>query len=319
MVSEPGQRLLGLMPSSTRVAALRAMALDPLLPLRPGDAVLAVDGRPVVSRDDLLERVETAAPGDLALTVRRDDDPLQVTLSTAHRAALISGDVAFDFDMRSASVRIQPGSALDAAGLVDGDTIVRINGIRVADYTSLQDQVREDQRSYRIEYVPQGGGETVEATVRTEDMVLFDYGLIVRPLEIFHDPGLIGSLRAGFDTSLNFLRTTWLTLTKLVTGEVATKNLGGIVSISVITYHFAESSLAQLLFFLGLLSINLGFLNILPVPVLDGGQIVFLIFEKIKGSRLSERFMNSMQIAGLVAILALVVYITYQDILRLVG
>ena len=68
-----------------------------------------------------------------------------------------------------------------------------------------------------------------------------------------------------------------------------------------------------------MLSINLGFINVLPIPVLDGGQVMFLLFEKIKGSRLSDRFMNSMQLAGLVAILALVVYVTYNDIVRLVG
>jgi regulator of sigma E protease len=141
----------------------------------------------------------------------------------------------------------------------------------------------------------------------------------VKPIEALRAEGLAGSVRAGFDTSLNIIRTTWLTLLKLFTGDVATSNLGGIVSISVITYQFAELGFPKLLFFLGLLSINLGFINVLPIPVLDGGQVLFLILEKIKGRRLSERFMNGMQMAGLAAIVLLVLYVTYNDISRLVG
>ena len=91
------------------------------------------------------------------------------------------------------------------------------------------------------------------------------------------------------------------------------------MSISVLTYQFADTGLTKLLYFLGLLSINLAFINVLPIPVLDGGQMLFLLLEKLKGGRLSERFMNAAQLAGLLAIVALVLYVTYNDITRLVG
>ena len=102
-------------------------------------------------------------------------------------------------------------------------------------------------------------------------------------------------------------------------GDVGAENLGGPVQISVITYEAAKWDIAKLLFFLALLSVNLGFINILPIPVLDGGQILFLLCEKIKGSRLSLRFMQNVQLAGFVAILALLAYVTYNDIRRVVG
>jgi hypothetical protein len=110
-------------------------------------------------------------------------------------------------------------------------------------------------------------------------------------------------------------------------GEVLQKNgqtspralVVHIVSISVLTYQFADTGLTKLLYFLGLLSINLAFINVLPIPVLDGGQMLFLLLEKLKGGRLSERFMNAAQLAGLLAIVALVLYVTYNDITRLVG
>ena len=135
--------------------------------------------------------------------------------------------------------------------------------------------------------------------------------------QVRHELDLAGALTAGWDASINALRTTGLTLTKLFTGEVSTKNLGGPLSISYITYKQAEWDVAKLIFFLALLSVNLGFINILPVPVLDGGQMLFLLCEKVKGSRLSESFLQNAQMAEVVAILALMAYVTYNDIVRL--
>jgi regulator of sigma E protease len=242
-----------------------------------------------------------------------------VTLPASLREPVVQGDVGLELDWHGATVRISPDGALAEAGLEDGDTILALNGVAVSRYADLQDRVRDGGGRYRLVYLPAAGGEPVTIDAESRPIGVWDYGLAVAHLQVFHKESIAGAIGAGIHTSMNFLRTTWLTLTKLVTGDVAAKNLGGIVSISVISYHFAESGLTQLLFFLGLLSINLGFINILPIPVLDGGQVMFLVFEKIKGSRLSERFMNSMQIAGLVAIVLLVVYVTYQDIKRLVG
>ena len=146
--------------------------------------------------------------------------------------------------------------------------------------------------------------------------------LRIRPLaerkNLVRKEDFAGALRAGTDGAINMLRTTWLTLARLFTGQVSTSHLGGIVSISVLTYQFAEWGLPKLLTFLALLSINLAIINILPIPVLDGGQILFLLLEAVRGKRLSERFLNGMQLAGLAFILALVLYVTYNDIMRLV-
>jgi regulator of sigma E protease len=114
------------------------------------------------------------------------------------------------------------------------------------------------------------------------------------------------------------IKTCYLTLSRILTGDVAGKNLGGIITIGRATYNFAELGLAKLFFFLAILSINLGFLNILPIPILDGGHLLFLLIEKIKGSPVNEKVMGYSQIVGLAFILALLIYVTYNDILRLI-
>jgi regulator of sigma E protease len=317
--AEPPPAKLGVQPRGTRVAGLRGIADEQPFAWRMDDVVLSVAGTPVHDREELLAVLSAAAPGDLASVVRRDRGSIEVMLPAAQRAAAVAGDVAFDSDMEGTSVRVLPDGALAAAGMRDGDQILTLDGQTVESYADLPRAVRADPRTYRLQYrrVADNSVQTIE--VLTQRMVVPDYGFSPKPVETLHAEGFGGAVRAGIDTSLNIIRTTWLTLTKLFTGDVGASNLGGIVSISVITYQFAEFGFPKLLFFLGLLSINLGFINVLPIPVLDGGQMLFLLLEKIKGRRLSERFMNGMQMAGLIAIVALVLYVTYNDIAKLVG
>lgn len=316
---QAGAVRIGVMPVSTAVTGLRGGATDEAFPLRIGDVVQTVAGQTVLTSTDAMMAVRNAPAGDLPLTVQRGEESLSLVVTREQRPVLTEGDVALDNNMDSTRILVLPGDVLPEAGAVDGDWLLAIDDKPLDSYGDLQERVADITTPVAIRYRRSSDGTTHRVVVQPKPAVLWDYGFSWRILEVHHKEGLAGAVRAGFDTSINILRTTWVTITKLFTGEVATKNLGGIVSISVLSYHFAGWGFAKLLFFLGMLSINLGFINVLPIPVLDGGQVMFLLFEKIKGSRLSDRFMNSMQLAGLVAILALVVYVTYNDIMRFVG
>jgi regulator of sigma E protease len=313
------QLLLGFLPADTAVVALRGPALAPSGLLQPGDVVREVAGVPVASAQALRDAAEAAPAGALPLVVLRGSERLELQLPPAQRAWL-ARDVAFDFDHARTLVRVLPDGAVAAAGLRDGDEILALDGEPVRDYPDLQERARTAHGTgrHRITFRSPGAeARTLEVDPRPP--VRWDYGCFVTLAEVHHKEDLPGALAAGWQTSLNMLRTTGMTLSRLVTGDVGAQNLGGIVSISVMTYHFADTGLTRLLFFLGLLSINLAILNILPIPVLDGGQMVFLLLEKLKGGRLSERFLNGAQLAGLVVIVALVLFVTYQDIARLVS
>ena len=92
---------------------------------------------------------------------------------------------------------------------------------------------------------------------------------------------------------------------------------GGPITIFRVASASAQKSLMELILFLGLLSVNLAIINLLPIPILDGGHLFFLLIERVKGSPVSERTFGLAQWAGLVLILALLVYVTFNDILRL--
>jgi regulator of sigma E protease len=92
--------------------------------------------------------------------------------------------------------------------------------------------------------------------------------------------------------------------------------VGGIITISAVSYSLTESGWSKFFFFLCLVSINLAFLNVLPIPVLDGGHLFFLIVEKLKGSPVSNRVLGTSQAVGVVLLISLMVYVTYNDLVR---
>jgi len=115
-----------------------------------------------------------------------------------------------------------------------------------------------------------------------------------------------------------FVATTYLTLKGLFTGDVGTSALTGPVGIVSISYQVAKQSFVDFLYFMGLISACIAVMNLLPIPVVDGGVIVFLLIEKIKGGPIPEKVQAAVTYAGLALLLAVFLWITYNDIHRLI-
>ena len=307
---------LGALARATLVEGFRGAAARPDFPLKVDDVVLSVEGEPVFDGRQIRAALE-GRTGPATLQVRRGDGEREVVLDASHLAALRARDVAFNADFQGPPViRVHEDGALKADGVPDGALLLQLNETRIDDFAALQTLVREqpEQLDYLVRYSVDGVEQTVSLRARAPKSA--DTGFWLPTRQVVYDFDLGGAMAAGLDASVNALRNTWLTLAKLFTGEVGTDNLGGPLAISKITYDSAQWSFAKLLLFLALLSVNLGVINLLPIPVLDGGQMVLLLCEKVKGSRLSERFLQNAQLAGFVAILALMAYVTFNDILR---
>jgi regulator of sigma E protease len=157
---------------------------------------------------------------------------------------------------------------------------------------------------------------TITPQVRGDPSYGFDH-LLLEKRALVRADGFVDAVRRGCICSIDLLKQVYVTFKRLLSGEVAAKNIGGIISMSRQTYRQAQVGWTRFLYFLALLSINLAFINVLPIPVLDGGHLLFLGIERIKGSPVSTRVLTYSQVVGLVLVLALVVFVTYNDILRL--
>ncbi|MCG8044565.1 MAG: sigma E protease regulator RseP [Candidatus Thiodiazotropha endolucinida] len=222
------------------------------------------------------------------------------------------------------------GEPAALAGLKSGDRIVTVDGVDVVDWSDWVNYVRKrpgqnldlevDRNGdyIALSVTPlmiEGDGESygrIGASVDVPDDLMDDYRAVVKygPIDAIGQ-----SLYKTWDLSLLMLRM----LGKMIIGEVSVKNLSGPISIADYAGKSASYGISYFLKFLAVVSVSLGVLNLLPIPVLDGGHLFFFLIEGIKGRPLSDQFMEQGQKIGLLILLAIMSLAFYVDINRFLG
>lgn len=324
-----GPRVLGVSPFFGRVEAVRGSGPAREL-FKVGDRLIEAQGVPQSRLRDLeralLDASAGADPVQVRVRVLRDGSEVELAssrpLSAAERCAMID-DVALAFDVEDTVISVSPDSAAERAGLKEGDRILSVGGAEVERWKEVQAEIKAHRSSagpLEIEVAragEQGGLEEVALSADLAPAEVTDYGLGVRPATyVYRAKDLPDAVQVGFQASWKFVVDAWLTLKRILFGQVSSENIGGIITIAAVSYSWAEEGLAKLFFILCMLSMNLAFINVLPIPVLDGGHLFFLLVEKIKGSPVSERVLSYSQVVGVVLILSLMIYVTYNDLMR---
>ena len=174
----------------------------------------------------------------------------------------------------------------------------------------------------RIRVKLKGNNKPVELAVQdtSESWYRPVRGMHLRPLTETYKAETVGmAVTKGFQHARDQVIEVYMMLRRLVFGLVSARALGGPITIFQTAQVFAEKGLADLILFLGILSISLAVLNFLPIPVLDGGHFVFLLWEGIRGKPASVRVIETATYVGLVMLLALMTWVMYLDIGRLIG
>lgn len=312
--------------------------------LRRDDLITSVQSHETGTREEVLLGVmDSITDGRITLTVRDhqgqgDTRTLTLELGEGRRDLtdpenMMTG-LGFEFWLPSPPAiigAITPGGAAEQAGLKSGDEVLSLDGQPVTDFASLVKLVtprmnrevpvvvqRGDQRLSLSMTIGAGeaNGKTVgrigvgpqitTVTLPDEMRALQQYA----PVAAF-----LKGVQQTWDTSTLSLKIIW----KMLVGEVSTKNLSG--AISMVEYSGAAASQGLLSFinWLALISISIGVFNLLPVPMLDGGQIVYQLVELAKGSPVSERVQQISQQIGIAVLLMLLSLTLYNDIARLLG
>ncbi len=223
---------------------------------------------------------------------------------------------------------VMEGMAAQQAGLRRGDTVVAIDGNPIATWDALSQAVRasggkslsmevrrEDGATETLTAVPE---ERPEKTVFGEETGKAYLIGIERFVEIA-PVSLVNAIGLGAYETYFWVKMTLLSVVKIFQGSVSARDLGGPILIVQAAGQQAERGLDYLIRFLGLISVNLGVLNLLPIPVLDGGHLLFFAFEAIRGRPLALRQREMAQQVGLFLLLALMVFVFYNDISRIVA
>ncbi len=317
-----GQEVLPPVIGDVRPASIAAAA-----DLRAGDRVLALEGRRIRSWSELEESLKISAGRDVHLRVLRDGMELERVLHVPRPdvdpllAEMAGGVLGMSPGAKVVIERVRPDSPAERAGLASGDVVLSVNGEPVSRLEAFVRAIKA-HAGKPIELSIERRGAILHLSVRPardEDGVpRIGVTLGVRseqPRERLR-MGLIEGAVWGVQRTWEMTAMTLAVVGKMVTAAIPADNLGGPIAIAQLAGRTAELGLVSFLSFLALISVNLGVLNLMPVPILDGGHLVYLAIEKLRGRPLSPRVMEWTQSIGLALIIALMVFAFYNDLSR---
>ena len=200
------------------------------------------------------------------------------------------------------------------AGLREGDLITKINGRNIRNWDQITLTLAMHQGEYAtFEIVNETGSHTINITpVKEDDRNVFG---IVATGETHH--GLIPAASFAVTKTISLFEIMIITLSGLFTGQLSLDNLAGPVGIYTIVGDQAQAGFFSLLYMVAFLSINIGFINLLPFPAFDGGRLLFLFIEKIKGTPVNPKLENTLHYIGFILLIMLLIYVTWNDIVRI--
>ena len=302
--------------------------------LKTGDRITAIDGRPVQYWEDVQRAAQNSQGGMLSLTVQQGaagERTVRVTPALTKTRDLF-GDERQTWDL-GARPYVPPsigdlvgGFPAQKVGLKRGDVIVALEGKPVLSWDELAEAIQQRPgQPTRLEV--KRGTETLAVTVvpnavkeRGPDGKEIEVGRIgISPAAGFSfvRSNPIQAVREGFDRTVEVTVLTAVGLYKIVVGQLDRKNIGGPIQIAVTAGEQARQGIASLAFFTAVISVNLFLLNLLPVPMLDGGHLLFFVFEAVLGRPLSLRKREVAQQVGFGLLMLLMVYAVYNDLDRI--
>jgi regulator of sigma E protease len=303
--------------------------------LRSGDAIVAVNGQAVSFWEDVDRAVAASDGKPLELTVKRGDATQTATVTpqrtTIQDPILREARTAWDIGAGPQSVpqisSVNPGSPAEIAGLQPGDVVLSVGGRRVFTADDLVQTIRSRPRqALPMEIEREGKRLTLTVTPNAEE----EKTPAGETIQVGRIQAGIGSKAVTF-VAYDPLRALWHGITwtkdmtvvtvkgfwKLVVGTIDRSNIGGPIQIASMAGQQAREGLAPLAMFTAIISVNLAVLNLLPVPMLDGGHLFFFVVEAVLGRPLSLRKREAAQQLGFVLLMLLMVYALYNDIVRL--
>jgi regulator of sigma E protease len=286
--------------------------------LRTGDRVLTVNGRAVPTWMALNMEVAPKAGQELTLLIDRQGQHVSATLTADAVSRYDIGDVGIRPLDRPQIIQVNPGSPAERAGLQAGDVVLAIGGERQPTEERVRQRIR-DNGAAPLAIVVERAGVPVDVSVVPEgaggSAII---GVLLRPYETRRvEPSIVEAFGMSAEQNWESTKLIGRTLRGLFTTETPVRQLMGPVAIAEMSGTAAEVGWVALFNLMAMLSLNLGLLNLMPVPVLDGGHIAILAVEGIARRDLSLRVKERILTAGAIAIVLLMVTVIFNDVSRL--
>ncbi len=309
--------------------------------LQAGDVVVAINGSTVASWSDINRLIADGQGSEVRITARRDGTPFEVAVTPQTKVAKdLLGDDAPYYDIGFSGLAplkavvgdVADGYPAKKAGMQPGDLIVAIDDHPVDSWNTMKSIISQSKgEPLAVRFVRGEETLTVDITpvLYSEENVIgekvdsYRIGIstpginIPEADRIIIKRGPIQAIVESVDQTYQISRLTLLSIGKLIKGTVSTKTLGGPIMIAEMAGQQAKAGFTNLIFFIAVLSINLAVLNFLPIPVLDGGHLMFFLIEAAIRRPINIRMREIAQQAGIFLLILLMIFVFYNDIMRI--
>ncbi|MCF7890852.1 RIP metalloprotease RseP [Candidatus Bipolaricaulota bacterium] len=285
--------------------------------LERGDQVLSIDGERITSTNQLNTLIQQGDGSSLTVTVYRDGEERVLSLNPGYYEEYEKYmlGVKLGTAMTTEVTRVDKESPLGKAGLTKGDRITNINGVSVNNGASVVNVLEDAKKGEPITFTVARDGETIDLTLEPANPEEIFTGF---SLNTIRDPvGPITAIERGLNQIKSIIILTYQGIRMIIRGEMAAgQAVAGPVGIANILGQSARQGIYPLFFMISLISLNLGLINLVPFPALDGSRIGYATYELIRGRPLPPEKEGLINSIGFLILIGLMIFITYKDIIR---
>ena len=286
-----------------------------------GDRITSIGGHEVATWEQAVTQIVTHPDSTVDVVVDRSGQ--SKTIPIAVPAQLESGVTSLGLLPEKPAVVgvISPGKPAALAGLKPGDEIISLNGDPIRNWYQMSETIQQRHEApLTVGYRRDGVDSSVTVTPVFDDVSKrWMIGIGGKEPVVFRRYPVGEATVLGLQKMWELTRLTFDVLGQLFTGNLSIKALGGPIMIAQVTGEAADSGFSDVVRLVAFISLQLGIMNLLPIPVLDGGWLLFFLIEAIVGHPLNRRGMEIAQTLGFVLLITLAVIVSYNDIMRILG
>ncbi len=291
-----------------------------------GDKIIKINDMKTDNWTELI-KVISESSGKIELTILRDNKMIKKEIEVIKDEKTKYGEIGISPYVSTKIKNVIKGYPAQKAGLKNQDVITSINGMPVSQWDEMSGIIRQNPNKPLIFGITREGKDMVIKIIpaakpgydaeKKKEIKIGSIG-ITSCTEIYRVNPL-AALWQGLLQTLATIQLIFVILWQLICGILSYKLLAGPIGIVQMSGEQAQLGLTYLLGFIAMLSVNLGVINLLPLPVLDGGHVIFLTIEKIRGKAMGVKTQSAIQWVGMTIIICLIVFISNNDIRRLLG
>jgi len=277
--------------------------------MRSGDKILSINGKNAYIWEDIYYEINSVENDSYTVKIERNGETKELNIENNYRKIVGITSTVVNGETTTTVSPSGVDSPAYKAGIKNGDKVIKVNDITVNTWDEVTEKINASLESI-IKITVDRDGKILEFEITPTNQISVRYNTKI-------EKSFMTAIASSAYKTVYYIKLMFDTILKLVTGKLGSDAVGGPVMVISMVGEAAKSGLLSVLNLAAFISINLGFMNLLPIPALDGSKLVFLIIEAIRGKAIPIEKEGFVHFVGFVLLITLMIFITYKDILRL--